>query len=444
MRVIVVGAGEVGTSIAESLTETHDVVIVDNDSDRVEELTYELDVLAIKGDGTALSTLEEAGLDDADIVIASTDGDETNVVICNTAASFSDAFTIARVKKTDLLDVWQQSPGAYGADFMVSTDLLTAETIVRVIGLPAALDVDTFAGGTVHVAEFEVPPDGPIVGETVQEADRDDSLTFAALVRDGGVVIPDGETRIEGDDRVVVIGSPESVRGFAEHVTPRSRQGVDDVVIIGGSGIGFQTARLLEERGFHPRLIERDHERARELAEQLPKTTVMESDATDVEFLTREHVGDADFVVSALERDEKNLLVSLLARESGAQRTVAVVDHGSYVDLFETVGVDVAVNPRLVTAEEITRFTRSKRTENIALIEEDLAEVLEVEIGPDSTLVDRPISETIIDLPAGAVIGAITRDGEFVVPRGDTVIRSGDHVIVFAEASASAAVAEAL
>ncbi|WP_327052947.1 Trk system potassium transporter TrkA [Halomicrococcus gelatinilyticus] len=435
MRVIIVGAGEVGSSIAASLSRSHEVVVVDNDPERVDSLTYSLDVLAIEGDGTSLATLREADVEDADMVIASTDDDETNLVVCGTAKTVDDPFTIARVKKVDYLDTWERAEQrAFGVDFMVCTNLLTAMDIVRVIGLPAARDVDPFAGGQVMMAEFEVRAESPVANQTVQQADRFDSLTFAAVLRNGDVAIPRGETAMRPDDKVVVIGSPESVQEFAREVAPDETPSADkELVVIGGSEIGFHTARLMEERDLRPRLIERDHERARELAEDLPHTVVMESDATDAEFLTREHVDEADVVIAALERDEKNLLVSVLAKQLGAERAIAVVEDGGYVDLFEKVGIDVAINPREVTAEEITRFTRENRAENIALIEDDQAEVLEIEVDEDSVLADTAIQDAVGDLPGGVVIGAITRDGEYVVPRGDTVVEVRDHVVVFVD-----------
>ena len=436
MYVIIIGAGEVGSSIAASLADTHEVVVVDIDGDRVDSLTYSLDVLAIQGDGTSLSTLREAGIDEADMLIATTDVDETNLVACGTAKTVDDPFTIARVKNVDYLETWQRARDqrAFGVDFMVCTNLLTAQDIVQVIGLPAARDVDRFAGEAVQMAEFEVGPDSPVVDQTVREADRFDSLTFAAVFRNDNVEIPRGETVIRAGDRVVVIGSPESVQGFAMELAPgETPTGSEDLVIIGGSEIGYHAARLLEDRGLRPRLIERDHDRAWELAERLPNSVVMENDATDADFLAREHVDEADAVVAALESDEKNLLVSILAKQLGADRTVAVVESSEYVSIFETVGVDVAVNPREVTAEEITRFTRETYTENVALIENDRAEVLEIEVDEDSVLVGRPIREAVADLPDRFVLGAITRDGEFIVPRGDTVVEAGDHVVVFVE-----------
>jgi len=298
--------------------------------------------------------------------------------------------------------------------------------------MPTAQDVETFADGIVQMAEFEVPEESPIAGQTVTEADRYESLTFAAIIRGDDVIIPTGSTELRPADDVVVIGSPESVHTFAHAVAP-GVEGARDVLVVGGSDVGYHTARLLQERGLRPRLIERDHDRARELAELLPGTTVLESDATDREFLEREHVANVDIVVSALDNDEKNLLASLLAKRLGADRAVAVVDAGEYVQLFEAVGVDVAVNPREATAEEITRFTREYQAENVAIIESDRAEVLEIEVDDGSVLADRAIRESVEDLPDGVVIGAITRDGELVIPRGDTIVRRGDHVVVFVD-----------
>jgi trk system potassium uptake protein TrkA len=441
MRVVVVGAGQVGSSIAESLDEDHEVVVVDTDDERVETLTYSLDVLTIEGDGTSLSVLREADIEAADMLIASTDDDETNIVTCATAKTASDVFTIARVKRTQYLDTWQEAGGAFGVDFMVSTNLLAAETVARVIGLPAARDVDVFAEGGVLMTEFCIPAGSSVAGQTVAEADHFDELTVAAILRDERVIIPDGETTLAADDEIVVIGSPESTRAFAADLAP-ARGGDDkDIVIVGGSEIAVQAAHLLEDRGFHPRLIERDHERARELAETLPHTTVLSSDATDQEFLAREHIGDADVVIAALDSDEKSLLASLLASRIGVARTVALVETAAYTDLFEAVGVGAAINPRDAVAEEIIRFTRDGHMENVAIIDHDRAEVLEIEISEDSTLAGRRISESAADLPARVTIGAITRGGRFITPRGDTTVEIGDHVVVFAEADAIDAVA---
>jgi trk system potassium uptake protein TrkA len=443
--VIVIGAGQVGESIAADLDDDHEVLVVERDPERVEELTYDLDVLALEGDGTSLATLEEAGVAEADMVIASTDVDETNIVACSTVQAVSDAFTVARVKKTGYLETWRRSQHAFGVDLMVCTNLLAAEEIVRVVGLPAARDVEPFAGGLVQMAEFEVAEDCEVAGRTVREADRYDSLTFVGLFRDDEVVIPSGATTIRPGDRLVVVGPPESVRSFAGSVAADPDRGtVSEVVVVGGSEIGYHVAESLADRGVNVRVIERDGDRARRIAEDLPNVVVLESDATDPAFLEREHVGEADVVVSALASDERNLLACLLAKRVGAARAISVVDSYDYLDVFETVGVDVAVSPRRVVAEEITRLTREGGAENVAILEADWAEVLEFEIGAESPLRDRPIRESVAALPDDVVFGAIARDGELVVPRGDTVVREGDHLVAFTSAESADELAAAL
>ena len=434
MRVVIIGAGEVGTSIAATLESDHEVVVIDADADRTEDIKYEYDVLTITGDGTTSPIQEAATVDRADILIACTDNDQTNLVACGTAKTFGDAFTIARVNSTEFLRTWERDNRAYGVDFMVCTDLQTAENIVRVIGLPAAIDVDPFAGGLVQMAEFEIPSGSPVAEQTVAQADRFESLTFVGLFRDGEMIIPRGDTRIHPQDRAVVVGSPESVQAFASDVAPETTPDqADEVVIVGGSEIGYQTARLLEARGLSARLIERDPDRARWIAEQLPNTMVMEHDATDTGFLTREHVDEADILVTALDSDERNLLVAILAKRLGVDRVVSVVDSGEYVTVFEEIGIDVAINPRTVTAEEITRFTFESVAENIAVLENDQAEVLELELDTNCALVGRTIQELVAAFDAKFVIGAIVRGNRHVTPRGDTVLEPGDHVIVLVE-----------
>jgi trk system potassium uptake protein TrkA len=432
MHVVIIGAGEVGTSIADSLDDSHDVVVIDVDEARAEELTYGLDVMTLAGDGTHSAVLREADIESADMLIASTDDDRTNLVACGTATALADPFTIARTKSVEYLSTWKERESAFGVDFMVCSDLASAENIVRVVGLPAAIDVDPFAGGQVQMAVFEILGDSPVAGQTVADADRFDALTFAGLFRDGEMILPHGETPIRAGDRAVVIGSPESVQGFATDLAPEATPDeATEIVIFGGSEIGYHTARLLERRGLKPRLIEQDPDRARYLAEELPDTLVLEHDATDTEFLAREPVAEADIVVASLDSDEKNMLVSVLSKQLGTDRAMAVVDSASYVPLFEEIGTDVAINPRSVTAEEITRFTHESVAENISVL--DQAEVLELELSADSPLVGRPIQDIASEVDADFVVGAVTRARDYVTTRGDTTLEAGDHVVVFVE-----------
>lgn len=248
------------------------------------------------------------------------------------------------------------------------------------------------------------------------------------------MILPRGETDIVAGDRVVVIGSPESIQLFAKDIAPQvTPDSTDDIVILGGSEVGYQTARLLEERELGARIIEQDTDRAQWLAENLPKTTVLEHDGTDTEFLTREHVDEADIVIATLDSDEQNLLISILAKRLGVDRVFSIVDSPDYITLFQEIGIDVAINPRTVTAEEIIRFTYESVAENIAVLENDQAEVLELELSANSRLVGKPIKNLVKEIEGQFVVGAITRDQALINPRGETVLESGDHVIMLVE-----------
>jgi trk system potassium uptake protein TrkA len=434
MQVVIVGAGEVGTSVAADLAPNHDVAIVDIDETRIEDIRYDIDVLSIVGDGTDSAVLTEAGAVESDIVIASTDDDKTNLVTCGTAQTIGDMFTISRVKNHKYQETWERNETAFDVDFLICSNLKTAETIVNVIGLPSAVDVRGFAGGLVQMAEFDIPAESQIAGQTVAAADRFDSVTFAALFRDRELVLPQGSTSICPGDRAVVIGSPGSVQQFAQFLAPTATPGeTDEIVIIGGGEIGYHTARLLEARDLSPKIIERDEHRARELAEDLPETLVVNNDPTDTEFLRREQVDEADVLVTALDSDENNMLVSMLGKHTGADRVISLVDRPDYAQLFEQIGIDVAVSPRDVTAEEIIRFTREKVALNIAVVENGEAEVLELELDADSDFVGQTVREVDESIDTHAVFGAVGRDGDLVIPRGNTVLQPGDNVVLFVE-----------
>lgn len=432
MYVIIVGGGEVGRTVAGNLESNHNVAVIDPDTAVLESLDRRYDLLTVRGDGTDRVALRKAGIKKADMVVGVTGNDETNIVTCGTAKAIDDPYTIARVKRRGLLETWEENNTAYGVDFMVCTDLLAAEAIFRLAGIPGAIAMDTFVGGRVQLAKFPIPSDSPFVGQTIEAADQYDQLTFAAIFRANSadpVVIPTGDTRLQADDRVIVIGAAAGLEAFASDLTT-TQHTTDEVVVIGGSEVGIQTARLFSERGRRTRLIEREQAHARTIAEELSAVTVLQNDATDIGFLKREHIDEANIVVAALNSEEKNLLVSLLTSQLGVDRTVSIVDQIEYTALFEKVGVDAAVSPRQETAEEITRATYQGRVENVAMLEHD-SEVIELRISEDSILAGRSLAEVAPELPAQFIVGAITRDGSLLIPRGDTVVKPGDHAIMF-------------
>jgi trk system potassium uptake protein TrkA len=439
MDIVIVGAGQVGRHIAGSVDASHEVGIIDQDPERIDRVKYELDVLTIHGDGSDVEILEQAGVEDADLVIASTNNDQTNIVVCGMSKILTDVITVARVNNTNYLKSWRRGKQALGVDYMVGTNYLVARTITQIIGLPSATDVDSFVDGNVHMAEFSLPENSPAENKTIQEINDDgefDAINIMAIfsAEEGDEFkFPRGDTVVQPGDQLLVAGKMAGIYQFARFINSAELQTNGEIVIFGGGEVGYQTADFLRDSDYQVRLIEQDEERARFLAEKLPETLVLNENAENPEFLLEEHVDEADVAITALGSDQGNLLVSLLSKQLGAQRAVSVVGNKDYVNLFEQVGVDVAVNPRLLTAEEIIRHTRTGLAENVALLESEEAEVLEIEIDRDSILADRLIKDAASDLPRECVLGAIMRNTEFIAPRGHVTIKPGDHVLILVD-----------
>jgi len=310
---------------------------------------------------------------------------------------------------------------------MVCSELLTSETIAELIGVPAAREIHTFAEGRILMAELFVDPDSPLAGRTLEELELPRGSRIVSIMHEGAVRIPTGRDRIEPGDLIVSIGTPEAISQLNRRASGAAR--AQNVVILGGGRIGYRLALTLERRGLHPKLIESDPERSRWLAEQLPHTQVFQNDATDLDFLERERIGEADVGVSVMRRDETNLLCALLLKSLGVKRVIAGVADPSYIRIFERVGVDVAVSARKVVAEEILRFTKS-RIAGMSILEGDRAEVIEITVSEESPLAGVPLKEA--NFPQGATIGAVVRGREVLIPGGSDVLRPGDRVIVFA------------
>ena len=442
MELLVVGAGDVGSNIVRDLTRTHTLTVVDRDPDRIEALTAQSDATGLVGDGRSLSTLREAGLDQADTVVACTDNDSTNVMVANAAKRATDAHTIARVKAVGLLRAWQSSEDGFGVDTMLCLDLLAARTLVQTLALPGADAVETFADDLAETAQFHIGEGTPVTGKTVAEADQYPSVTFAAIVRDDDVIVPDGETVIESGDSLVVIGSPSAVSRFGREVSERPAPTADDdILVIGGDTLGYQIARLFEERELPVHVVERDSERVEWLANRLDDSDVVQADATDLEEFGFDRLPDADFVVSAVD-DDTNYLTTRLARELGAARTATTVDNPDLLELFEEDGFDLFVHPQDIIAGEILKVVYRQRAETVSVLDHDNAEVLEIAVDAESILAGDSLGDVAQHLPDGFVVGAVVRGGTLRTPRGGTIIQTGDRVIAFVDADAASEVAE--
>jgi trk system potassium uptake protein TrkA len=448
MRIVVLGAGQVGATIVEALHADHQVTVIDLDAVRLQAISYRYDVRTVKGNGATRRVLQEAGVAEAALAIACTSRDEINLVSAMLVKKLSEAQTIVRTSNPEYLEAWQENQ--IDVDFMVSSELETAHAVSRTIGLPAAKQTDVFAEGQVQIVEFDVPPDGAdrgvpegygkVVGHQLKEATVPADSKVASIIRADRMLVPRGDESILPGDRIIVIGSPDAAREWGR-IMARSDQLVDDVVIFGAGATGRAIAGVLVDQLIRVRLVEPNEERAREVAEELPEARVYCATGIDADFIERERIGHASAAIFAMREDGKNLYAAMLAKVHGVGFTIGIVHEPISVEVFERSGIDVAVNPRSVTAEEIVRFAHDPRIRQLTMLEGDRFEVLDITVRDTSRLVRRPFKE----LPmTGSLIGAIVRDGEAFFPHGEDQLEPGDRAIIFTESRRVAEVEKAL
>ncbi|MFB6355793.1 MAG: Trk system potassium transporter TrkA [bacterium] len=447
MEVIIIGAGQVGRTIATELVDEHEITVVDQISAELEKLPFDVNVE--QGDGVDLEVLEDAGGEDADLVISCTSDDRTNILSCGTQKVLADAFTIARVSDPSYVETWKKSPQIFGVDRMVGRSHLSARAITELVGFQSsrksARSESIFADGLVQMAEFDVPEESFIVDQTIDEADGLESITVGALYRNEELIITQGNITVQAEDRIIVIGEPEAVRRFGVRLNPgESKRSVDDIVILGGGTIGLQTARRLQEHGKNTRLVENRTDRARYLAETLPDTIVLEGDATEEELWEQEQLGGTDMIIVTLRPDERNLMVSLMGNDKGAERVVSVVHSQQNLSIFERADVDMVVHPREQVATEIIQYVTESYARQITSIEHHRGEVYELTVPENSPLIGGSLSEQINQLPEPIIIGSIIRDGRVILPRGDVTVQEDDEIIVLSPAEIAEDVANTI
>jgi trk system potassium uptake protein TrkA len=441
VKIFIIGAGHVGTTIVEALHDEHELTVFDLDEERLAAISQRYDVHTVEGNGASRRVLSAAGIRDADLLIACTSRDESNIVSAMISKACSKrTTTIVRTSNPEYLDVWRE--GQLDVDFIVSSEVETALAISRTIGVPAARQTDVFAEGQVQMVEFDVPAgaDPSLVDSTLREARIPPESRVAAIIRSDKVVIPRGDESIKPGDRIVVIGSPQAAQAWGQLIAPGTGK-VRDVVIFGAGRAGTAVARLLLEQGIGVRLIEASRERARVVAAELSGARVYHATGLDPDFLERERIADAQVAVFAMRDDMKNHFAAALAKVHGARFTVAIVHDTPSVEVFEHAGIDVTVNPRQITAEEIVRFAHDPRTQQVVMLEGDRFEVLDITTRPGSEYVGLTFREMPI---RGALIGAIVRDGKAVFPRSDERLQPGDRAIIFTESQRVPEVEKAL
>ncbi len=437
MKILILGAGQVGSSAAYHLSreEANEVTVVDMRPDILRELQDRLDIRTVVGHAAHPDVLERAGANDADIVVALTDTDETNMIACQVSYTlFHTPTKIARIRAAEYMTAKSLfTQDAIPVDVRISPEQLVCEYIEQLILYPGASQVLDFADGRVRLVGAKADRDGLLVGQriaTLKEHIPNTEGRIAAIYRQGKAMLPEGDTVIQEDDEVFFIADRKDIRVFMSEMR-RLEDPVRRVVIAGGGNIGLRLAQALEQTN-QVKLIERDPKRARYISEQLNKAIVLVGDAADEELLLEENIDNVDVFCALTNSEEANILSSMLAKRLGANKVMALINRASYVDLVEAGSIDIAISPQQVTIGSLLSHVRRGDVVKVHSLRRGAAEAMEaIAHGKEdeSKVVGRKIED--INLPRGAAIVALVRDGQVIIAHHDTVIETDDHVILF-------------
>ena len=437
MKIIILGAGQVGISTAEILAkEDNDITLIDNVASQVEGLQDRLDIRTIVGSASHPSVLEQAGGPDADLILAVTDQDEVNMAACQVAYTlFRTPKKIARIRSVEYLTHTEIfSDESIPVDVIISPEQLITQHVLHLIEYPGALQVVDFAGGKIQLVGLNAYHGGPLVGRELRTI-REDLPTVearvAAIYRHDRPIIPEGDTIIEPNDEVFIVAAAPHIPIVMSEFCTVEAPG-QNIMLVGAGKIGLQLARSLEQNNYQVKLVEHGAERARQVAEQLDATIVLRGDAADEDLMLQENIDATDVFCSLTNDDEANILSAMLAKRLGAHRAMALINRSAYVDLIESSVLDVAISPSLITVGSLLTHVRRGATIAVHSLRRGAAEAIETIAHGDATsssVVGRRIEE--ISLPSGTRVGALLRNQEVIIPHHDTVIEAEDHVILF-------------
>ncbi|MCL7461403.1 Trk system potassium transporter TrkA [Pseudomonas sp. NW5] len=436
MKIIILGAGQVGGSLAEHLAnEANDITVIDTDSERLRDLGDRLDIRTIQGKGSHPTVMRQAGADDADMLVAVTNSDETNMIACQVAYSlFNTPTKIARVRESAYLT----RSGLFcnesiPIDVLISPEQVVTNYIKRLIEYPGALQVLDFADGKVQLVGVRAYYGGPLVGQQLKQIRQHMphiDARVAAIYRRDRAILPEGDTVIEADDEVFFIAARNHIRAVMSEMR-RLDQGYQRVVIAGGGHIGERLAEAIESR-YQVKIIEMNASRCRQLSDTLESAIVLHGSASDRDLLIEENINEADLFLALTNDDEANIMSSLLAKRLGARKVMSLINNPAYVDLIQGGEIDIAISPQQATIG--TLLTHVRRGDIVAVhsLRRGAAEAIEAIAHGDaraSKVVGRKVAD--VPLPPGTTIGAIVRDEQVLIAHGTTQIEDGDHVLLF-------------
>ncbi|HOD35687.1 MAG TPA: Trk system potassium transporter TrkA [Syntrophales bacterium] len=433
MKIIIVGAGEVGYNIADVLSKGQDVTVIDQDEKRLQEVAEKLDVLTVHGKGSSPQILRKAGLDSADMVIAVTNSDDTNMVACLLASSQSNvAYKVARIRNPELDATSAIFDREHlNIDLCINPEREAVKNALNLIDYPGATEIIDFVDGRVKLIGFVVNEDCPAVDNSLRSIRMfypQIKALVTSIIRKEKLIEPTGSTRILAGDYVFAVTASGQLRELLQ-VYGKSSEALKRIFIMGGGNTGFMLAEALQKRGLPTKLIEKRHARCEDLASLLEKVTVLHGDGTDQELLKEENIQETDCFIAVTDNEEANILGALLAKRLGAKKSVALINRVEYMPLVSTVGIEGVINPRHAAVSKILNYVRKGKIVSATPLHDERVEAYEAIALETADITDRPIKD--IKFPPGTIVGAIIRKDEILIPDGDSVIRPDDHVIIF-------------
>lgn len=434
MKILIVGAGAVGFNLAKQLSkEGHDISVVERDLELVRRITEKLDVFVVSGSASSPTVLEEAGIKSADIVLAVTNSDEINMVVCMLSHSYGVKSKIARIRNPEFSgEQVALHQNEFHIDHVVNPETITINSIFNIIGTPGAIYVADFTEGDILLRGFSVPSDAPIVGKRLselKEVEASDSFLIVAIQRNEEMVIPTGETKLMPHDNIFVLIARGALPYFLPMVNRRADE-VEKVILHGVNRASLELAKMLEDQKIGVTIIEPDKEKTQQAATVLHKTIVLQGSALDIDLLKEASIDIADFFVAMSENEQSNILSSLLAKKLGAKKAIVLTEDPAFVPIINSLGMDIVINPRLITVGSILQHIRRGRTLSVVKFHNSEAEAMELIAEENSKIVNKPLKD--ISFPHGSILGAVVRDGMMQIPTGNTVVYPGESVIVFA------------
>ncbi len=439
LKIIIVGAGEVGYYLADRLSlEGHDIVVVDSHEDKIKRIERNLNVMAIRGSGASAKVLEKAGIKETDLFVAVTNSDEINLIACLLAREYGVPRKVARVRSEDYL-----SPGSplneqkLGIDLIINPTRVLADEIVRLSEITEATDWAEFARGRVVLLGYQVREGCPLAGMSLADLRELRALydfVIVAIIRDGETIIPSGEDQIQVGDRVFIMAKKRDIPAV-EYLLGFTTKTPSRVFIIGGGQVGVSVAKQMEAKKVEVYLVEKDPHRCEELAEILHHAVVLNIDGLEAQELLKEGIDRAELVISVTDSDTVNILSALLAKHHGTKKCIVRIDRPDFIPLLGRLGIDVALSPRLLAANQILKFVRRGQILSVATFLGSEAEVVEMVV-PDTDYFRGGKRLAEIEFPKGAIVGAIYRAGEVLIPKGETTLYPGDDLVIFAKREA--------